>query len=378
MVLYKCIKNTKNRMGDKMKALEVVPQLIRASIEKDENSIEVISLTIANMIRGKYPNIAEEIDKILFDKNIGNTAYRSIGLSNIPTDKKNNENLINIKEVRDIQMPVLSPENEEEFRKFLKEQEKKLDLVKLGLKPTNSILLFGEPGVGKTYSATWLASSLKKPLVVLDLATIMSSYLGETGTNIKKVLDYAKENDCVLFLDEFDAIAKTRTDSRELGEMKRIVNVLLKELEEWPVGSIIIAATNHDQLLDKAIWRRFDLKIHLGLPTKEARKNIVTREFKEFKEINNTYVELLVRILEGENGAEIVRICTEIKRDYVLYSEPINNLLLKKCGENVKMLDKKVKVDIAKELRNQKFNNKEISELTKIPESTLYKYYKEN
>lgn len=360
-----------------MNVIEVIPQLIRASIEKDENSIEVIALTIANMLRSKYSNIAEEIDRILFDKNIGNNAYRSIGLSDIPTDKKNNENLINVKEVSKIEMPILSMENEEELKRFLNEQEKKLELMKVGLKPTNSILLFGEPGVGKTYSATWLASALKKPLVILDLATIMSSYLGETGTNIKKVLDYAKENDCVLFLDEFDAIAKTRTDNRELGEMKRVVNVLLKELEEWPIGSIIIAATNHDELLDKAIWRRFDLKIHLGLPNKEAREEIITREFKDFKRINIDTIKLLARVLEGENGAEIVKICREIKRDHVLYDKSINELLLKKCSEGMAKLNKKIKVEIVKELRIQKYSTKEISEFTKIPASTLYKYYKE-
>lgn len=364
-------------MGDKMNVVEVIPQLIRASMEKDESSVEVISLTIANMIRNKYSKIAEEIDKILFDKNVGNNAYRSIGLSDIPTDKKNNENLINIKEATKIPMPILSSENEEKLRKFLKEQEKKLELIKIGLKPANSILLFGEPGVGKTYSATWLASILKKPLVVLDLATIMSSYLGETGTNIKKVLDYAKQNDCVLFLDEFDAIAKTRTDSRELGEMKRIVNVLLKELEEWPIGSIVVAATNHDELLDKAIWRRFDLKIHLDLPDKEARKNIIIREFKELNNINVNIIDLLVMVLEGENGAEIVRVCTEIKRDYVIYDEPIDILLIKRCNKSILKLDKKMKLGIVKELRNQKYNTNEIESFTRIPKSTLYKYYKE-
>lgn len=360
-----------------MNVIEVIPQLIRASIEKDDNSIEVISLTIANMIRTKHSKVAEEIDKILFNKNIGNNAYRSIGLSSIPTDKKNNENLINIKEVSKIDKPILSKENEEQFAKFLNEQEKKLELMKLGLKPTNSIILFGEPGVGKTYSASWLASTLGKPLVILDLASIMSSYLGETGTNIKKVLDYAKENDCVLFLDEFDAIAKTRTDNRELGEMKRIVNVLLKELEEWPVGSIIIAATNHEELLDKAIWRRFDLKIHLGLPNRESRKELMKREFKDFQNNNSSMIELLAEVLEGENGAEIVRICTDIKREYVLYNKSINDLLLEKISESIPKINKKVKINIVKHLQSQNYDIKEISELTKIPQSTLYKYNKE-
>ncbi|KGM95822.1 hypothetical protein Z968_08225 [Clostridium novyi A str. 4552] len=362
-----------------MKVIEVIPQLIRASLEKDQNSVEVISLTISNMIRNKYPQISEQIDKVLFDKNIGCSAYRSIGLSDIPTDKKNNENLIDIKEINEIDMPVLSKENADVLKKFIKEQHKKLELMKLGLKPTNSILFFGEPGVGKTYSARWLSSKLKKPLVVLDLSTVMSSYLGETGSNIKKVLDYAKDNDCILFLDEFDAIAKTRTDDRELGEIKRIVNVLLKELEEWPIGSIIIAATNHEELLDKAIWRRFDLKVHLDLPNEESRMIIIKREFQKVNQnIDDEVLKLLVEALKGENGAEIVRVCTEIKREYVLENETISKLIIKKCSKYIAKCDRESKINLVKKMNLSGLSVKEINKLTQLSTSTLYRYLEKN
>lgn len=375
MIIYKYVKNKKTYKGDKMKAIEVIPQLIRASLEKDQNSVEVISLTISNMIRNKYPQISEEIDKVLFDKNLGSSAYRSIGLSDIPTDKKNNENLIDIKEVNEIDSPILSQENTDILEKFIKEQSKKLDLMKLGLKPTNSILFFGEPGVGKTYSAMWLSSQLKKPLVVLDLATVMSSYLGETGNNIKKVLEYAKDNDCILFLDEFDAIAKTRTDDRELGEIKRIVNVLLKELEEWPIGSIIIAATNHEELLDKAIWRRFDLKVHLDLPNHEARMIIIKREFEKINQnIDDEILDLLAEALKDENGAEIVRVCTETKREHVLEGQPIAKVLVEKCCKYIEKWDKQSKVELIKKMNSSGLTVKEINELTQISTSTVYRY----
>ncbi len=375
MLIYKYVKNKKAYKGDKMKAIEVIPQLIRASLEKDQNSVEVISLTISNMIRNKYPQISEEIDKVLFDKNLGSSAYRSIGLSDIPTDKKNNENLIDIKEVNEIDRPILSQENTDILEKFIKEQRKKLDLMKLGLKPTNSILFFGEPGVGKTYSAMWLSSQLKKPLVVLDLATVMSSYLGETGNNIKKVLEYAKDNDCILFLDEFDAIAKTRTDDRELGEIKRIVNVLLKELEEWPIGSIIIAATNHEELLDKAIWRRFDLKVHLDLPNHEARMIIIKREFEKINQnIDDEILDLLAEALKDENGAEIVRVCTETKREHVLEGQPIAKVLVEKCCKYIEKWDKQSKVELIKKMNSSGLTVKEINELTRISTSTVYRY----
>ncbi|NFO46729.1 AAA family ATPase [Clostridium botulinum] len=362
-----------------MKVIEVIPQLIRASLEKDQNSVEVISLTISNMIRNKYPQVSEEIDKVLFDKNIGSSAYRSIGLSDIPTDKKNNENLIDIKEVNEIDMPVLSKENTDILNKFIKEQDKKLDLMKVGIKPTNSILFFGEPGVGKTYSAMWLSSKLKKPLVMLDLATVMSSYLGETGSNIKKVLEYAKENDCILFLDEFDAIAKTRTDDRELGEIKRIVNVLLKELEEWPIGSIIIAATNHEELLDKAIWRRFDLKIHLDLPNKDSRIMIIKREFEKINQyIDEDVLNILGEALKDENGAEIVRVCIETKREHILEGQSISKLLIKKCGKYIENWDKQSKIELVKKMNSNELTIKEINKLTQISTSTLYRYLEKN
>lgn len=362
-----------------MKAIEVIPKLIRASLEKDQNSVEVISLTISNMIRKKYPQVSEEIDKILFNKNVGSSAYRSIGLSDIPTDKKNNENLIDIKEINEIDVPILSRENIDILQRFIKEQQKKLDLMKLGLKPTNSILFYGEPGVGKTYSAMWLSNQLKKPLVVLDLATVMSSYLGETGSNIKKVLDYAKDNDCILFLDEFDAIAKTRTDDRELGEIKRIVNVLLKELEEWPIGSIVIAATNHEELLDKAIWRRFDLKVHLDLPNQEARMMIIKREFEKINEnVDEGILMLLAEALKDENGAEIVRVCTETKREHVLENQTIEKLIIKKCSKYIEKWNKQSKIELVKKMTSNGLTVKEINQLTQISISTLYRYLEKN
>lgn len=361
-----------------MKVLEMIPQLIRAGLEKDENSIEVISITMSNILRQKHPVISEEIEKILFNKNIGNGAYRSIGLSDIPVDKKSSNNLINIKELHGINMPILTEENQTLLFRFIKEQEKKYELRNMGLKPTNSILFLGEPGVGKTYSAKWLASELNKPLLVLDLATIMSSYLGETGVNIKKVLDYAKKNECILFLDEFDAIAKTRTDERELGEIKRIVNVLLKELEEWPIGSIIIAATNHEELLDKAIWRRFDLKIHLDLPTEELRLSIINREFERFVSIDKRLLISLSKLLKNENCAEVVRVCDEIKREFVLDSKSIDSSIKKiiqeKSCKYIKQYNKEEKIKFIKELYNNGYAIKEISSITGIPLSTLYRY----
>ncbi|KOO11114.1 AAA family ATPase, partial [Vibrio xuii] len=144
----------------------------------------------------------------------------------------------------------------EAFVQVLLEREYNDALLSEGLQPTKSIIFQGPPGVGKTLSARWLANQLDLPLLTLDLATVMSSFLGKTGSNVRAVLEHAMSFPCVLLLDEFDAIAKRRDDDRELGELKRLVTVLLQTIDEWPATSLLIAATNHGELLDPAIWRR--------------------------------------------------------------------------------------------------------------------------
>ena len=131
----------------------------------------------------------------------------------------------------------------------------------MGLSPTRSAIFVGPPGVGKTLTARWLASQLGVPLYVLDLTAVMSSLLGRSGTNLRAALDFAKRSPCVLLLDEIDAIAKRRSDDTDIGELKRLVTVILQEVDEWPATGLLLAATNHAELIDPALWRRFDLVI---------------------------------------------------------------------------------------------------------------------
>ena len=204
--------------------------------------------------------------------------------------------------------------------------------------------------------------------------------LGETGSNIKSVLDYAKKNNGVLFLDEFDSIAKKRDDDKDVGELKRIVNVLLKELEQWPINGIVIAATNHPELLDKAIWRRFDLKINLPMPNLEIRQLIIKRELSGVEYINNTFIELMSYLTEDINAAEIVRYCTNIKKNYVLYGNIIESNSLKPLIENI-YRDKKIdKCKLCRMIKTSlpKMKVDDISELTGIPSSSIYRYLKNN
>lgn len=355
----------------------MLPKLIRAGFENDMKSFEVIAITIASKLKKTNALISDEINEVIFNKNVGNNSYRSVGLDNLPTGKKNNLNLINVKEIDNIEEPILPENIKILFQKFINEQSKAQDLMSFGVKPSNSILLYGEPGVGKTYSAQWLSMKLGKPLIVLDLSSVISSYLGETGANLRSVLDYAKSNNAILFLDEFDAIAKKRDDVRDVGELKRIVNVLLKELEEWPIGSMVIAATNHPELLDKAIWRRFDLKIEIEMPNKAMRKEIVSRELSNFKDVNNKFVDLLADATTNESAAEIVRICDDLKREYVLSNKDINSLIISRMRDYIDGMDVKQKKQLVTDLHElNTMSVNEICEITSIPKSTIYRYIK--
>lgn len=165
------------------------------------------------------------------------------------------------------QEPVLSATIKRDLQNVLREWESVDMLLQEGLAPARMLLFCGAPGVGKTLAAHWLAQELGLPLLTLNLATVMSSFLGKTGNNVRAVFDYAAQTPCVLLLDEFDAIAKRRDDDTDVGELKRLVNVLLQSLDDWPANALLIAATNHGDLLDPAVWRRFDHILNFEKPS---------------------------------------------------------------------------------------------------------------
>jgi SpoVK/Ycf46/Vps4 family AAA+-type ATPase len=262
---------------------------------------------------------------------------------------------------------ILSEENESKISQIIKEHENSKKLQSHGLSPIKTILFNGPPGVGKTLTAKWLAKKMNIPLRIVDLASVMSSLLGKTGNNIKSVFEDAASTPCVLLLDEFDAIAKKRADEHDVGELKRLLTVLLQLIDSWPSSSILIAATNHPELLDPAVWRRFELKLDFSNPDSEQVKRYLFEITKE-KRIANLYF-----LFPGMSYSEIKNEIMKCKKISILDGKDFAyQLIVNSTGSELSFsLDEK-KI-IAKNLVNAKISQRKVSELLNISRPTIKK-----
>ena len=164
----------------------------------------------------------------------------------------------------------LEPKNKEQFVQLIKEQTYAKELMEYGLPVNNKILLEGSSGCGKTMTAKAIANSLGKNIIILNLSNIVSSRIGETSQNIKMIFDKAARERSVLFLDELDQIGKARgSDDKDVGEMRRLVNTLIQLIDYYPENALLLCATNHAEIIDTAIIRRFQLKIKYEMPSQE-------------------------------------------------------------------------------------------------------------
>lgn len=196
-------------------------------------------------------------------------------------------------------------------------------LISAGLQPIKTAMFKGPPGVGKTMAARWLARELELPLLTLDLASVMSSLLGKTGSNLKAIIDYGSSFPCVLLLDEFDAVAKRRDDERDVGELKRLVTVLLQAFDQWPPSSLLVAATNHPELLDPAVWRRFDVQLDFAIPSVDEISALLSHEG-----LSDSFVLKAAPLLVGGSYADIRRKLLSARKSSLLYDQPFEKVLL--------------------------------------------------
>lgn len=200
-------------------------------------------------------------------------------------------------------------------------ENRKQDILRShGLQPKSKLLFCGPPGCGKTLTAKVLAGVLGLPLLYVDLTAVFSSFLGETATNLKRIFDYVEQGEWVILFDEFDAIARERSTAHEHGEVKRLVNSLLQLIDLSHSKSVFVAATNHEVLLDEAVWRRFDEVLFFEKPSLELRIALLKRYLTSIRH-HKLDLERLAIELDGATGADIERICTDAIKITLLKGE---------------------------------------------------------
>jgi MoxR-like ATPase len=187
-------------------------------------------------------------------------------------------------------------------------------LAAAGMRPALSCLIYGPPGTGKTSLALWLARDLGLPAVVARLDGLISSFLGTTARNLGALFDFAQRYECVLILDEFDAIAKLRDDPNEVGEIKRVVNTLLQNIDTRADTGITIGITNHHALLDPAVWRRFEVQLATPLPSAHERLEIAKASMKDL----TTESKFVAWISEGYSGSELITLVDRFRKRSIL------------------------------------------------------------
>lgn len=219
---------------------------------------------------------------------------------------------------RSIESLFLPEKLREQIKEIVEEQHRAELLHAHNLRARNRILLGGSPGNGKTTLAEVLAYELMLPLFVVRYETLIGSYLGETSSRLKHLLDYARTQRCVLFFDEFETLGKERGDTHETGEIKRVVSSLLLQIDALPDYVVVVAASNHPELLDRAVWRRFQLRIELPLPSRQQIASYVDTISQRCKTSFGYTHDTLAKYLYGLNFAEVEEFCLGVVRRAVL------------------------------------------------------------
>jgi hypothetical protein len=319
---------------------EIVLALSRMALSGDEEKVAHQVARLRNALNDSDPKQAKKLDKLLTRQERrqdaapmaleqmrarrtslqlpGEPLSRSTPL---PTDRETGAPLVRVLFPDDLDdaAPILQPELEAAISDQLREWDRVENLARMGVKPNMRCLLYGAPGVGKTLLARFIGHQLRLPIVEARLDGLVSSFLGTTARNIGALFDFADRYRCILFLDEFDAIAKARDDSQEVGEIKRVVNTLLQCLDARNVKGFTLAATNHEHLLDPAVWRRFESRIRIPKPQPNSRAAMLKRFLAPVR-LFDSEMRMLVWLTEGMSGADLETLINGGKRYLVLHA----------------------------------------------------------
>lgn len=310
---------------------ESLIKLFKSFKENDQVEFTNIAQAIINEERKKNHNLlANKLHNILYDESITlkEVTRKSLNISELPKDKESGFELVDLKvPKRRLDNIIISTSNRNKINDIIMEYQNKELLEGYKLYPKTKILFCGPPGCGKTVTAEAIANELNINLLQTRFDSIISSYLGETSTNLRKVFDFSTRGEWILFFDEFDAIGKSRDDSSDHGELKRVVNNFLQLLDNYSRKNIIIAATNYESMIDRALWRRFDEVIYFGKPNIDEIHKAIELNLRNYHHKKLNLNKFNDRI-EDFSYSDIERMCIDcIKKSILFNQNVIDNVL---------------------------------------------------
>lgn len=290
---------------------KVLRQLITAGANGDiENFRRVTEAVIQDERQKQHHLLANDLEKILYGEHLKSEKPLDRNVLPLPpTDKEQGLPLLDMRHPQRSLEEIIVNKNTHLAIDELVEENRRADLLQsYGMKPSKKVLFYGPPGCGKTLAAEVVAFELDLPLAIVRLDVIVSSLLGETATNLRRVFDFISKNSLVVLFDEFDAIGKERSDSGEHGELRRLVNSVLQMMDAYQGKSIILAATNHQQILDTAIWRRFDETIEFPIPGKNLVPEILSLKLRGVRRQFEVEEKEILDLFVNKSGADIERV----------------------------------------------------------------------
>ena len=292
-----------------MPRADLLVHLVKAAREGDDPELRrTVESMIAEERNKQHHLVAERLEK----------ALQSESFSGVEAISGSQQGFAIKKPAVRLEDLLLSDRNRTAVNELIEEQQRAEVLRAYALEPRHRILFVGPPGNGKTSLAEAIAEALLLPLVVLRYEEVVGSYLGETASRLASVFDFARSRRCVLFFDEFDALGKERGDEHETGEIKRVVSSLLLGVDALPSHTILVAASNHPELLDRAAHRRFELRLELPIPGRAERIDWFERFGERFDEPLGLAAETFVRKTAGVSYSQLQDLADDIMRQQVL------------------------------------------------------------
>jgi len=371
-------------MGDNRILEDDLAQIVRLALTGQNEDVRLFVARLVRRYRDTEPALAKQLDLFLRNKPakarspLRKTIKPSVAEEVLPVDDETRLSLLKeFTDNADFAPPLMSDQLNDSLSQLILERKQIDKLVALGLEPTRSAVFVGPPGVGKTLTARWIAAQLHVPLYILDLTAVMSSLLGRSGSNLRTALDFAKRTPCVLLLDEVDAIAKRRSDDSDIGELKRLVTVILQEVDEWKASGLLLAATNHPELIDPALWRRFDMEIKFELPESDNIKDAIKRFFGPDYAMFDLWIDALTLAFKGQSFSNIERTIKRFRRALALGLSTDKELVEEFVKASICELEHKERIDLAKHLSAQSMLSQHtISDITGVSRDTIRKYSK--